>query len=129
MVSESLHPGACAVSEAVLCAGDQAPQVLAWIFDHQQELRDLGARDPGQLAARIRQDLPQLAGCLGKPETQGPSEPLAALGGVQLAAGPHAADVRPQPEDLPGGQRPRARLRALAGAGRRRDRHPAGRGR
>lgn len=68
MVSESLHPGACVVSEAVLCAGDQVPQVLAWVFEHQQELRDLGARDPGQLAARIRRDLPQLAGCLGKPE-------------------------------------------------------------
>lgn len=70
MIGESVHPGACTVSEAVLCGGDQAPQVLAWVFAHQAELRELGARDPGQLAARIRQELPHVAGCLGKPEVR-----------------------------------------------------------
>jgi hypothetical protein len=66
MVSESLHPGACAVSEAVLCGGVQAGQVLQWAFDHQEELRAMG-RDPERVYARVRQQFPQLADCLGKP--------------------------------------------------------------
>jgi uncharacterized membrane protein len=66
MVSESLHPGACAVSEAVLCGGVQADRVLEWAFDHQAELRELG-KEPDRLDARIRQQFPQLADCLGRP--------------------------------------------------------------
>jgi hypothetical protein len=66
MVSESVHPGACAVSEAVLCGGAQADSVLEWAFDHQTELRELG-KDPDRVYARIAQQFPQLAGCLGKP--------------------------------------------------------------
>jgi uncharacterized membrane protein len=66
MVSESVHPGACAVSEAVLCGGAQADRVLEWAFDHQPELKELG-KDPARVYARIAQQFPQLAGCLGKP--------------------------------------------------------------
>jgi uncharacterized membrane protein len=66
MVSESLHPGACAVSEAVLCGGAQADRVIQWAFDHQAELRELG-KEPDRLDARIRQQFPQLADCLGRP--------------------------------------------------------------
>jgi hypothetical protein len=66
MVSESLHPGACAVSEAVLCAGVRADQVIEWAFDNQAELRELG-KDPQRVYTRIRQQFPQLADCLGRP--------------------------------------------------------------
>jgi hypothetical protein len=66
MVSESLHPGACAVSEAVLCGGVQADRVLAWAFENQAELRELG-KEPDRVYARIRQQFPQLADCLGRP--------------------------------------------------------------
>jgi uncharacterized membrane protein len=66
MVSESLHPGACAVSEAVLCGGVRSAEVLQWAFDHQAELRELG-RDPERVYARIRQRFPELADCLGRP--------------------------------------------------------------
>jgi uncharacterized membrane protein len=67
MVSESVHPGACAASEAVLCAGEQAEPVLDWIFAHQDELRELGAANPDQVYQRLRQAFPRLAGCLDKP--------------------------------------------------------------
>jgi uncharacterized membrane protein len=66
MVNESLHPGSCLVSEAVLCGGVHADRVLQWAFDHQAELRELG-KDPDRLDARIRQQFPQLADCLGRP--------------------------------------------------------------
>ena len=66
MVGESLHPGACAVSEAVLCAGVGADQVMQWAFDHQEELRGLGS-NPERVYARVRERFPQLADCLGRP--------------------------------------------------------------
>lgn len=69
MVNESLHPGACAVSEAMLCAGVQAQEVLAWAFDNQSELLALGG-DQGRINERVRQRFPQLADCLGKPKVR-----------------------------------------------------------
>jgi uncharacterized membrane protein len=67
MVGESLHPGACAVSEALLCAGGRAGDVLAWAFENQAELRALGAQGQPAIYARIKRDLPALAGCVGGP--------------------------------------------------------------
>jgi hypothetical protein len=79
MVSESLHPGACAVSEAVLCAGDRAPEVLTWSLEHNEELRALGAEDAktptnkkgsieyARVYARVLQEFPSLADCVNKP--------------------------------------------------------------
>jgi hypothetical protein len=66
MLNDSLHPGACTVSEAVLCAGDAAGSVLEWTFEHQDELRTLGS-DQARLAARLAQQFPAVAPCLGRP--------------------------------------------------------------
>jgi hypothetical protein len=70
MVQESLHPGACAVSEAVLCGGVQANDVLAWVFANQDELRELGRSDPGKVAGRLIAQFPALSGCVGRPEVR-----------------------------------------------------------
>jgi uncharacterized membrane protein len=70
MVQESVHPGACAASEAVLCAGGQAREVLAFLFQHQDELHELGRADPARVAARINAQFPNLASCMGKPEVR-----------------------------------------------------------
>jgi uncharacterized membrane protein len=67
MVSESLHPGACTVSEAVLCAGDRAEEVLNWSLDHQEELRALAAADPKALSDKVKAQFPFVAECVGKP--------------------------------------------------------------
>jgi uncharacterized membrane protein len=67
MVSESLHPGACTVSEAVLCAGDRAEEVLNWSLDNQEELRAIAAADPKALTAKIKTQFPFVAECIGKP--------------------------------------------------------------
>jgi uncharacterized membrane protein len=67
MVNESLHAGACAVSEALLCAGDRAGRVLGWAFEHQEELRLLGAEGPPAIYGRIRRDFPELGACVGQP--------------------------------------------------------------
>lgn len=74
MVTEAVHPGACAVSEAVLCAAGlgAAPRsaaaagaVLRWAFDRQDELRAMGARDPAALRSELERAFPELRGCLG----------------------------------------------------------------
>ncbi len=67
MVGESLHPGACAVSEALLCAGDRAGKVLDWAFANQADLRARGASGESAVYARIKQDFPDLASCVGQP--------------------------------------------------------------
>ena len=67
MVSESLHAGACAVSEAVLCAGDHASKVLDWAFAHQDDLRARGGSGQPAVYARIKQEFPDLANCVGQP--------------------------------------------------------------
>ena len=67
MVSESLHPGACTVSEAVLCAGDRAEEVLNWSLDNQEELRQMATADPKALTAKIKTRFPFVAECVGKP--------------------------------------------------------------
>jgi uncharacterized membrane protein len=67
MVNDSLHPGACAVSEALLCAGDRAAAVLSWTFANQDELRARGGGGQAAVYARIKQEFPELAGCVGQP--------------------------------------------------------------
>lgn len=74
MVTEAIHPGACAVSEAVLCAAGvgtgpkdaaAAGAVLRWAFAHQSDLRALGAKDEAALRAQIEREFPGVQGCLG----------------------------------------------------------------
>ena len=67
MVSESLHPGGCAASEAVLCAGTRVSEVLAFLFAHQDELRGLGRNSEQAVLDRIAAQFPELRPCLGKP--------------------------------------------------------------
>jgi uncharacterized membrane protein len=73
MVTQALHPGACAVSEAMLCAAglsgtkdEKATQaVLQWAFTHQEQLRELAAKDENALRAKIESAFPKVKGCLG----------------------------------------------------------------
>lgn len=70
MLNEPLHPGACEASEALLCAGERAPQVLAWLFAHQDELRHQAEADPQQFVASLKRQFPSLAGCIGSANTR-----------------------------------------------------------
>lgn len=73
MVTEELHPGACLVSEAVLCANGLGAQkdpaaaraVLDWAFAHQEELRTLAKTDEGALKRTIETNFPNVKGCVG----------------------------------------------------------------
>jgi len=70
MVTEATHPGACTVSEAVLCAGDKAPEVIAWAFEEQDRIRSETKADPAAAARIVKQRFPELAACLGSPDAR-----------------------------------------------------------
>lgn len=70
MVDKALHPGACAVSEAMLCAGPRATEVLDWAFEHQEEIRAAAASDPKAAQSMVKQHFPDLARCVGSPEVK-----------------------------------------------------------
>lgn len=65
MVESAVHPGACAISEAMLCAGDRAHDVLSWAFDEQDAIlaAERTAKGSAQKLAVAR--FPELQGCVG----------------------------------------------------------------
>jgi len=70
MITETAHPGACTVSEAVLCAGNRAPEVLAWAFDVQDRVREETKADPTAAARIVKQRFPAFASCVGSSEVK-----------------------------------------------------------
>jgi uncharacterized membrane protein len=66
MIGDAIHPGACAVSEAMLCAKDRADQVLAWAFENQEAIVAAARADAKGGAARmVAAKFPDLASCVG----------------------------------------------------------------
>lgn len=66
MIGDAIHPGACAVSEAMLCARERADQVLAWAFENQEDIVTAARNDPKTGAARmVTAKFPDLASCVG----------------------------------------------------------------
>ena len=70
MITETTHPGACTISEAVLCAGERAPEVLAWAFEVQDQIRADTAKDPAAAARYVKAKFPDLAACVGSPDAR-----------------------------------------------------------
>jgi hypothetical protein len=70
MVDSAIHPGACTISEAVLCADKDAGKVLRWAFDHQEEVREQTKNDPGAAARLVSAAFPQVRSCLGSAEVK-----------------------------------------------------------
>ena len=65
MIDKSMHPGACAISEAVLCAGDKAGVVVEWAFAAQEEITAASKESGEGARAMVRQRFPELAKCIG----------------------------------------------------------------
>jgi uncharacterized membrane protein len=72
MVTEATHPGACTVSEAILCAQQKgrAADVIAWAFDVQDRVRAEAKTDPTAAARLVKERFPELAACVGSPEAK-----------------------------------------------------------
>lgn len=65
MLSESLHPGACAVSEAMLCQPTKADKILTWSFANQEDLLATARDSESKVRAKIVSQFPEVKGCLG----------------------------------------------------------------
>jgi uncharacterized membrane protein len=65
MVNDAIHPGACAISEAVLCSGSDAENVLHWAFAHQEEITAAERSGKGGAAKLAADKFPALAPCIG----------------------------------------------------------------
>lgn len=65
MIQKSLHPGACAVSEAMLCDRTRARSILGYAFDHHEELRQMASEDERRLRKHLEEKFPGTKGCLG----------------------------------------------------------------
>ncbi len=74
MVDDAIHAGACAISEAVICADDSAAvspeEVIAWAFENQETIRTGAEADPDSAAQAARQKFPALAECIGSPQAR-----------------------------------------------------------
>lgn len=71
MLDRPLHPGACTVSKAVLCGGDDARAVLEWSFAHQEELLEAGKVDDQAVRGLIAQRFGQkMLECMDHRETE-----------------------------------------------------------
>ncbi|MFK7987288.1 MAG: vitamin K epoxide reductase family protein [Sandaracinaceae bacterium] len=70
MVNRAIHPGACAISEAVICADEEAEEVIAWAFENQERIVEAAGEDPDAAADMARARFPTLADCIGSPRAQ-----------------------------------------------------------
>ena len=64
-VSYAVHPGACTINEAMLCAGERADDVLAWAFVNQVDVRTRAKDDPKAAESMVLAAFPDLKGCVG----------------------------------------------------------------
>jgi uncharacterized membrane protein len=67
-----LHPGACAVSRAVICGDARALEVLEWAYEQQDELVALAKSADGEakLALRIEQRFAGMKACMESKATR-----------------------------------------------------------
>jgi uncharacterized membrane protein len=73
MVSRSLHPGACTVSKAVLCADESetsAAAVIDWAFAQQEAILAASKQDPEAAMRMVTAEFPALATCVGSAEVE-----------------------------------------------------------
>jgi uncharacterized membrane protein len=67
MVGSAIHPGACDVSEAILCADAEREQVIDWAFEKQDEIREAAKVEKGAAGKLAVEAFPKLKGCVGSP--------------------------------------------------------------
>jgi uncharacterized membrane protein len=72
MLSRPLHPGACVVARAFLCAeeGGKAREVLEWSYANQEELTQAGKQDVANVRAKVKQRFPELDSCVDSKEVK-----------------------------------------------------------
>jgi uncharacterized membrane protein len=67
MVDSALHPGACVIAQAVLCAEGKSDAVIDWAFANQEAIRSASQTDQAAAARMVTAQFPELRGCIGSP--------------------------------------------------------------
>ncbi len=70
MIDDAMHPGACAVSQAVLCAGEKSGEVIAWAFEEQAKILEAAKADPSAAERMAGERFPELKSCISAPVTK-----------------------------------------------------------
>ena len=65
MVTGATHPGACSVSEAILCEPALGRDILEWAFAHQTEIMEAEKARRGAAARMVTTRFPSTRGCVG----------------------------------------------------------------
>lgn len=65
MVKDSIHPGACAVSEAILCDKAQGPKIIEWAFENQEALMQKAKQSDDLIRKAIVEQFPNVNSCFG----------------------------------------------------------------
>ena len=70
MLDRAVHPGACVVSKAVICAGSkQAMEVLEWSYENQDRIKSAAATSPQAARAIVRERWAHLDACIDAKDT------------------------------------------------------------
>ena len=64
MVDSAMHPGSCAVSMAVLCAGERAKEVVDWAFSEQEKIHAASLNDKDAAARIVEERFPDFKTCM-----------------------------------------------------------------
>lgn len=70
MVSGDTHPGACSVSEAILCEPALANEILDWAFDNQEAIMEAEKARDGAAARMVTGRFPSTRACVGTPRAR-----------------------------------------------------------
>ncbi len=70
MVDSAIHPGACVVSSAMMCAGPRDRDVLSWSFRHQKDIMQATKADPDAAKRMVLAKFPSLESCMDSPVTK-----------------------------------------------------------
>jgi uncharacterized membrane protein len=70
MLKQSLHPGACMVSRALICAGNDYDRMWHFVLDNQEEFRITATKAPDIVKQKLLNAFPSVAGCIDRDETK-----------------------------------------------------------
>lgn len=72
MLDRALHPGACLVSKAAICAETHAMDVIEWAYDNQEKILENAKAAAGlvNVQSMLRDKWPNLTACMDAKETK-----------------------------------------------------------
>lgn len=70
MLSEALHPGACMVSRALLCAEKDFAAMWDFVMDNQESFRITATKAPDEVKAQLVAKFPKVSGCMEQADTK-----------------------------------------------------------